>query len=217
MTHAAIALPASIRSIVDLLSDAVWRGRREIVARCGTPDEMRRSNARAFADLSRALAHVRRLKRVLRYMFIILAAWIDLPKTKIAAALAGPRRPPQTPPVDHAQPIHRPPRMTLSKPYRLHFVGAAPPPAVFRNAACDPVRLLARHIETLTHALLEPMPYIRRLARQMRRDTCFLAWRPPKRPPPEDRRQCWDELLNARDQAWWELRERRWLKRADSS
>ncbi len=107
--------------------------------------------------------------------------------------------------------------MTLSKPYRVHFVGEAPSPAVFRNAARDRVRLLARHIEALTHALLEPMPYIPRLARRMRRDTCFIAWRPPKRPPPCDKRQCWEELLQARDQAAWELSERRWLKRADSS
>lgn len=224
MTHAAIALPPSIRSIVDLLSDAVWRGRREIVARCGTPDDMRRSNTRAFADLSRVLSHVRRLKRVLRYMFIILAAWIDLPKAQMRTAGVPAGKVANTSKValersraagggagDPAR------RMALSKPYRVHFVGEAPPPAVFRNATRDPVRLLARHIEALTHALLEPMPYIRRLARQMRRDTCFIAWRPPKRPPSSNQRQCWEELLSARGQAAWELRERRWLKRVDSS
>ncbi len=100
MTHAAIALPASIRSIVDLLSDAVWRGRREIIAAHGRPDEMRRSNARAFADLSRALVHVRRLKCVLRYMFIILAAWIDLPKLRIVNTRAGLPRQSEAPRAD---------------------------------------------------------------------------------------------------------------------
>lgn len=210
MTHAAITLPPSIRNIVDLLSDAVWRGRREIIAACGTPDNMRRSNARAFADVSRVLAHVRRLKRVLRYMFIILAAWIDLPKARNRAR--------GTKPSEHSPAAcgPTPRRMSLSKTCRLHFAGEAPQPAVFTTAARDPVRLLARHIEMLTHALLEPMPYIRRLARRLRHDTCFIGWRAPKRPPPEEQRQCWDELILGRDQAAWELRERRWL-RADSS
>ena len=210
MTYADIPLIPSIQRIVDRLSDAVWRGRRALVAQFGTPHDIRRSNARAFGD-------VRLLQRLLRYIFIILAPWIDLPARKAtvtpqrARTLAAPDRAPL------AHSGERPARMAVSRLRRMRVGGERPQPAPLTNAARDPVRTLARHVDALTHALLCPMPYIRRLARRLRRDVCAIGWRLPKRPPPLNRRGGWEELVLAREQARWELRERRWLKRADSS
>ena len=65
--------------------------------------------------------------------------------------------------------------MQLSKPWRVSYVGERPKPAVFANAAPDPARTLARRIDALTHALMYPVPYIRRMARVVRRDTCFIT------------------------------------------
>lgn len=208
MTHT-VPLPPSIQNIVDLLIDAAWRGRGALVSACGRPDDLRRSNTRTFAGVAAARSTVRILQRIVRYTFIILAAWIKLPKARAV---------PSTPAATSSaqEPGRRPPaRLAMSRAVRVCYAGERPVPACFANTAHDPVRALARGIEALTHALQYPMPYVRRLARWMRRDTCFLAWRLPKRPPVAARRTYWEELELARDQASWELQERRWL--ADSS
>lgn len=223
MTHD-IPLPTAIKRIITLLSEAVWRGRRAIVARFGAPRELRQSNVLGFPGLSMALADVRQLQRILRYVFIILAAWIKLPTHRTAGAPAG--MPVNASPSqdNHHRPAGEGAGGPMGKQRRMRLFGAlrrwrempGPAPAAFANATRDSVRLLARHVEALTHALLEPLPYIRRMARALRRDTCFIGWRVPKRPPPRHRRTYWEDLVGARAQARFELHERRWL-RADSS
>lgn len=214
MTHA-IPLPPSIRNILDILIDTAWRGRGTLVRAHGRPDDLRRSNARSFVGVAAARSTVRILQRIVRYAFIILAAWIKLPKARAARPAPADAAANVNATIPRAPVTRAPPRLAMSRTVRVCYAGERPVPACFANATHDPVRTLARGIEALTHALQNPMPYVRRLARWMRRDTCFLAWRLPKRAPCAARRTYWEELELARDQASWELRERRWL--ADSS
>jgi len=220
MTYADIILPSGVRRIVESSIDACWRGRRALVARYGRPSEMARSNMGAFADLGWALTRVRRLAKILRYVFVILATWVDV-KLRTAGALAGSGGSAGKSVAGEGAggPSHNRPRFAVGTPYRIHNddTPLQPQPPQFANREPNKLRTLARRIEALTQALLDPMPHVRRLARRLRRDICYIAGVAPKRPPRTDRREFLDYLDEARTQARFELRQRRWVKRQDSS
>lgn len=78
----------------------------------------------------------------------------------------------------------------------------APAPAQFVNAHRDQLHTVQRHIAALRHALAEPMPLVRRLARRLRDCLVILPWRPPRRP--RDRTH-WGELVSTWQEAHWTL------------
>jgi hypothetical protein len=208
MTHEAIALPPPVQQIVDLAVDACWRGRRALVAQYGRPADMTRSNAGAFADLGWALVRVRRLAKILRYVFVTLAAWLEV-KLRTAGALAGNSRADGTTACRRGAggpATLRKPRFAISTPYRVRYDDGTtrPQPAHLAHAQPNKLRTLARRLEALTEALLDPMPYVRRLARKLHRDVCFIPY-PARRLPRTDRRADLDDLDDVREQARFEL------------
>jgi len=217
MTCAAIVLPPPVRRIVD--AAACWRGRRAPVAQYGRPDEIARSNTGAFADLGWALTRVRRLAKILRYAFVVLAAWLEV-KLRTAGAPAGNSGAGGTTQCRRGAggPAAPTPRFALSTPYRVRYDEGAthPQPAHLAQCQRNNLRTLARKREALTNALLDPMPYVRRLARKLRRDACFIL-RPGKRLPRTDRREHLDDLEHVRDHAGFELSRLRRAQREDSS
>jgi hypothetical protein len=70
-----------------------------------------------------------------------------------------------------------------------------PQPARLRHAVRDPSLTVQRKIDALTRALADPMAIVRRMARRLPTQLMVFGWRPPKRPPPTDKRLYCDELL----------------------
>lgn len=200
MTHADIPLPIAVRRLVDLLLESVGRGLRGLRRRYGAPDEMRRSNADAFADLAQALAIVRRLGRMLRYVLLILA--LEAPTTPARHRCTSTSQTPPPPP-----PHTRAPRFVLATPCAAVRGAGHPQPAHLAQAARPRLQTLARHVAALTHALRNTMPLVRRLARRLAGKLVVLQWRPPKRPPRF--RVFWEEMVAAYEHAAWSLRRKR--------
>lgn len=199
MKHEDIPLPPAVRRIADLLLETVARGLNWCVRRFGEPARAWRSNAGATTDLGYALVRLRRLHRILRYVFIILAARFTDPKP---ARPAHPIRPamPDDPATWRMS-------FTTSTPYHAFCDdGAHPRPQQFTRVARDPLRTLARKMEGLRRALANPMRHVRRLARVLRERTVVFRWRPPKRQPPMARRDDYEELLMGFEQARWDVR-----------
>ena len=64
------------------------------------------------------------------------------------------------------------------------------------------MRSAQRKLDALAAALFDPLPRIRRIARRLPTALMVIGWRPPKRPPPADRREYWEELV----ELWTEAR-----------
>lgn len=204
MKHEAIPLLPAVRRTVDLLSDTVARGLRALRDRFGPPALAWRSNQPAAPDLGYALVMARRLHKILRYVFVILAARFS----GLAPARPAPARGPRPRhAVDPGDPATWRGTFSISKLHRRGAGGAHAQPLHFAPATRDPLRTLARKMEGLRRALARPMRYVRRLARQLRRDVMYVARDWAKRPPPLSRRDYLDALAMARDQASWELRQ----------
>jgi hypothetical protein len=194
MTHADIPLPAGLRRIVDFLLADIGRGLRELMHRHGAPDEARWANA--AANLSHALAILRRLARMMRYALLLLALRVTPPPLR---ETAHPRAPsaPQT---------SRMTSFTVTTPIRARFdddSACARPPG-FSGAAQPQAERYARMVEMLRRVLRRPMPHVLRLARQLRRMVVVIGWRLPKRAP--RLRAFWEELVEAHLECVWQLR-----------
>lgn len=179
-TPADIPLASGLRRIVDDLFVAVRLGVRRFW----------RGGEYANAPAGESIALLNRLARILRWAFVILATQIEM-KPGTAGALSGKRRPGGAPAV-------RPPRFPLFPRYRIVTDGAPPGmrPAAF-DAPRDRIRAVQRKLDALTRALADPMPFIRRMARRLPTQLMVFGWRPPKRPPPTQRRDFWEELNTA--------------------
>lgn len=177
MSLAALPLPPGVRRLFDLALETVLSGVRRF----------RRGDANATA--AEALVLIRRLSRLLRFAFVLAAAW--LPQMAAAAHKRTVRTRGAT--------LRRPPGLALFPPYRIVTVvpGARtrPQPAALACAERDPVRTAQRRLDALAAALFDPMPRIRRIARRLPAALMVIGWRPPKRPPPTHRRDYWEELV----------------------
>lgn len=199
-----ISAPA-VRSLVDACVDAVWRGRRTLVAAHGAPSQLRAANAPA-PGLRYALTCARRLLRLVRLAFFIAAAWLVLPP-----ATTRPYR--GMSPTDKASSRSG---FKLMRGWLAPTAGDAPQPACLRGAGRDDQRTLARHLDALATALLAPDAHVRRIARCLRRGAVVVFGVAARRLPRRDRRHHLDDIAAALDQAREERRARRWL-RDDSS
>ena len=208
MKHIAdIPLPNAVRTLVDLALASIGRGLRELMHRYGEPDAMRASNAGAFADVGQALAIVRRLGRLLRFVLVILALRIATPtpremKTvKRASTIVHERLP-----AFAVAPPWRPFRDEDARRAQL---------AAFAATTRQPMLTLARKIEALSRALRAALPLVRRMAARLARDLVVVK-RLPKRAP--KLKAFWEEFVGTRGQAAFDLTVwRRWRGYANSS
>lgn len=69
----------------------------------------------------------------------------------------------------------------------------------------DLMRMLARKMESLRRVIIAPERTVLRLARRYRRHFVHIGWRPPKRPPPTDRRDYWDDMVALWEDARFEI------------
>lgn len=194
MTCADLPLPSGVRRLFDMALEAVLHGVRRF----------RRGDANATAV--QALTLLRRLTRLLRFAFVLAATWLPpLPPTRARNGVTRKR----------AAVVLRRPCFQLLPPYRvvtvnLHARKRAQPAALAR-AERDPVRSAQRKLDALAAALFDPMPRIRRIARKLPTALMVIGWRPPKRPPPTDRRDYWEELVMLYREARFALSE--WRRR----
>ncbi|MDX2234778.1 MAG: hypothetical protein NW200_09790 [Hyphomonadaceae bacterium] len=180
-TTADIPLPSGLRHIVNDLIVAVRIGLRRFW----------RGGEYANAPASESLTMIHRLSRILRWAFVILAVHLELAPHRPRAPRAGR--------TTRRTPLRRP-VFPLFPRYRIVTAGAAPGPvpAGFARAGLrDRMLTVQRKLDALARALADPMPFVRRMARRLPTQLMVFGWRPPKRPPPTDRRDFWDELLEA--------------------
>ncbi len=204
MTHEDIPLPPAVRCTVTLLLETVARGLARCVWQFGEPALAWRSNAGVMAGVRSTLTRMRRLHLILRYVFVILAAYyVEATTLRSRRTTAhGSARP-----VLPDDPATWRTSFVSSAPYHaFRDAGARPKPAQFAHAPRAPLQTLARKMEGLRRALAHPMRHIRRLARILRGGVAFFRWRPPKRPPPTAKRADWEELLMGFEQARFEVR-----------
>lgn len=193
MTSArAILPPSGLSRLVDVTIDSVWIGVRRFW----------RGGQYANAPAGQAISLLNRLMRILRFVFVILAVHVE----------PMPLRPRQTV-------AKRARRVRLSKaafplfPRYCIRDADAPKRAQPKAFAAPRDRFLIaqRKLEALTRALSNPMPLIRRMARALPTQLMVFGWRPPKRPPPTDRRDFWEDLIACFTEAKFTLGE--WRRR----
>jgi hypothetical protein len=200
-----ISAPA-VRALVDACVDAVWRGRRTLIAAHGAPADLRVANVPA-PGLRYALTCARRLLRLVRLVFFIAAAWLVLPPA-VSRARGDGMRPASTRAATRG--------FRLTRAWTRSQGGDTLQPPHLRDASCDAARTLARHLEALAAVLLAPDAHVRRIARSLQRGDVVVLGVAPRRLPRRDRRHHLDDIAAALDQAREERRARRWL-RDDSS
>lgn len=197
MNIAAIPLPSGLRRLVDDLIGVVRGGVRRFW-RGG-------DNAPA----GEAMTLVRRLARILRCAFVLLAVHLDLPRT----AGASPAKPKQTNTRPAVAPALRRPAFPLFARWRVRFDDAPqhPQPTALARAARDRVLTLRRRLDALSRALADPMAHVRRMARRLPARLMVFGWRLPRRPPPSHRRDYWEEFVRSFQEAQYALGE--WRRR----
>jgi len=178
--------PSGLSRLVDLTLDEVWIGVRRFW----------RGGPYANAPAGRAVSLLDRLMRIVRFVFVILAVHMDLKPVRPRTTIARRSR-----------------RVRLQRPVfplfpRYAIRNADAPKGAQPKAFAGPRdRFLTarRKLEALTRALSDPMPLIRRMARRLPTQLMVIGWRPPKRPPPTDRRDFWDSLIPIYREAWFHL------------
>ncbi len=208
MTHEDISLPPAVRTVVTLLLETVARGLRRCVWQFGAPADAWRSNVCVLAGVGYALVQMRRLHRILRYVFVILATRFAglKPARPKPAGTAPPAAPKSCRPALADAPATWRTSFVTSTAYHPVFDPDRVAPSPFTSTPRNLLRTLARKMEGLRRALADPMRHVRRLARILRGCVAFFRWRPPKRRPPLARRAHWEELLMGLEQARFELR-----------
>jgi hypothetical protein len=183
MTLEHIPLPSGLRLIADWLMGSVRRGVRGF----------RRFGEHANAGAGESMSLLNQLTRILRFAFVLFATHVELAPLRsrsvrtIAQRSLRPRRPG----------FRIFPRLRVFAPE----TSQAQPPA-FQRTAHDPMLIAQRKLDALARVLANPMPYVRRMARQLGERLLVMGWRPPGRPPPTDRRAYWEEQLTG----WREAR-----------
>jgi hypothetical protein len=149
-----------------------------------------RGGMHANAPVTQQTTLLNRLMRVLRWVYLILAANLALPPLR--TRLRRPRRRARWRPPTAAFPLFAryvvrfDTSPTLAAPAGLARAASAPR---------DRLRTVERKLDALARALANPMPIIRRMARRLPTQLMVFGWRPPKRPPPTDRREYHEELI----------------------
>ena len=180
-TTADIPLPSGLRRLVDDLMGVVLGGVRRF---------WRGGDNAPVGD---AMTLLTRLTRILRCAFVLFAVHLEIApmrsRTK-RVRVAPPKGP-------------RPSCFALFPRYRIIYddTPKAPQPQAFAACPRDRVLTMRRKLDALTHALADPMTYIRRMARRLPTQLMVFGWRPPKRPPPMALRDYWEELLNSYTEA----------------
>jgi len=178
--------PQGLGRILDVTIGSMWIGVRRFW----------RGGPYANAPAGQAISLLNRMMRLLRFVFVILATHVEL--APLRPRTAGARR---------ARQVRlREPVFSLFPRYRVRY-DDAPKGARPTAFAAPPDRFLIarRKLDALTRALSHPMPFIRRMARRPPTQLMVIGWRPPKRPPPTHRREFWDELIEAYQEAWFHL------------
>ena len=67
------------------------------------------------------------------------------------------------------------------------------------------MRTLARKLESLRRVIIAPERVVLKLARRYRRRFVHIGWKPPKRPPPTDRRDYFDDMVALWEDARFEI------------
>lgn len=190
MTVADIPLPSGLRLIVDVLLGTVASALRGF----------RRGGAFANRPPWTSLAILRRLTRIVRYAFLIIATQIEIAPCKARGRSARRTR---------GTTAFRQPAFRLFPRYRVTTLddenSSAPSP--FANTPRDPFLSAERQCAALRRALETPLPLIRRMARRLPTQLMVFGWRPPKRPPPYDQREFWEEMLTGHREARFQVRD----------
>ena len=150
----------------------------------------------ANAPAGQAISLLNRLMRLLRFVFVILATHIELKPLRARKPVARRQR---------RISLHKP-RFPLFPRYCIRNADA-PRHAQPKAFAAPRDRFLTaqRKLDALTRALADPMPLIRRIARKLPTQLMVIGWRPPKRPPPTDRRDFHESLVWTCREAWFHL------------
>ena len=185
MTHQDLPLPSGVRRLFDLALQTVLIG----------VQRFRRGDANATA--AEALTLLRRLTRLLRFAFVLAATWLPPMTATPARQRAARTHPAVAPRRTYFQLLPRFRVVTIDP-----GAGKRPQPAPFATAERDAMRSAQRKLDALAVALFDPLPRIRRIARRLPTALMVIGWRPPKRPPPTDRRDYWEELV----ELWAEAR-----------
>jgi hypothetical protein len=198
MVLESIPLPSGVRRTVGMLLDAVRRG---LLHFHGRGDHANAGAGERFTLLNQ-------LSRILRFALLIAATWVELPPARART----PRPALRTRVVRLARPAFR-----LFPRYAIRYddTPRAPQPAAFARAERDRFLVAQRKLEALARAYVDPLPLIRRMARRLPTQLMVIGWRPPRRPPPTDRRPYWEELIEGWREAWHQLRAWRERRRAD--
>jgi hypothetical protein len=147
-----------------------------------------RGGMHANAPVTEQTMLLNRLMRVLRWVYLILAANLELAPARPRAKKF--RRARWRP--------HRAPFPLFAR-YVIRYddTPKRPVPAGLARAAKQPrdrIRTVERKLDALARALANPLPIIRRMARRLPTQLMVFGWRPPKRPPPTDKREYFEDI-----------------------
>ena len=200
MTLTDFPLATGLKRIVDGLIRSVADGVRGF----------RAGGAHANHPPGLSLAILNRLVRVLRFAFLMVATQLELEPARARAKKTATKT--------YVRTLRRPAFPLFPKRRGLVFLDAPRviPPHLSKQAERDPYRAIFRKREALMRALADPATYIRRMARRLPTQLKVIGWFPPKRPPPCDRRDYWDDLIEGWREAVFQLNEYR-RRRRDSA
>ena len=220
MTWRDLSLPPAIAVMMDLWFEAVFRGVRMAGRMIGD------------SEIVRTRRIVKRISAILRHCFVLLAVRVEVTVRRPGAAAPSPPAPSQT---AHGGGDAAAPRFPLWASVPLsgcHPVAAAGEaqdpglrgfdhpksldPGLGLRPPRDEGRGRARKLAGLRAALLNPMPYVKRLARKLAGDGIFLPTKIPTTMPKTDEREFWEERRAAALEARFALSQY-WRARRDSS
>lgn len=199
-------------SVFDIPLSGFWRINRDVnldMARGawtafrrdrGSPEELLRWNRPAdWAPY--LLTKLRRIEKVLLWTLAVCAAFLE--------NVTMPKRRPRSPSVAHPR---KPEDSNDASTWRVSFatlpriglryeskVKLPPPPRR------EIMRTLARKMEALRRVIIAPERVVLKLARRYRRRFVHIGWQPPKRPPPTDRRDYYEDMVSIWDEARIEI------------
>jgi hypothetical protein len=160
---------------------------------------------------------IKRISAILRHCIVLLAMRAKV-KSRHGAAAPPPLRRIRCGRLFHSQVV-----ILCSPQAKLRiqaYVGLIVPKAWIPGSACGEDRMtgggLARKLAGLRAALLNPMPYVRRLARKLYSNAIVFKSRIPRTTPKTTERDYWERRVAAAEEARFALSEF-WRIRRDSS